>query len=344
MLTETSPPSTLLTTLLDDALRDGALYIDNSFLEGLTTCPRALFYSRIAKRIKAGAKPALNFGSAIHLALEHRYRHYANITPDPMLLEEQAKILTEYFATNPPEEGDYRTLNWAIEIVRRYNARYELEPFQLLQNSDGKVLVELPFAVPLFVYTTPYGRKIPVIYTGRIDLPVLWDDQVTIMDHKTTSMLGPQFSIGMQLSAQQRGYCWAYEKITGQKVGGYVANAIRVKEPPMYLTDPNSTRRGKSTVESWWNESFVRERFFIRPGDLEEWESNVVHLVQECFHHLLSGYMPMKTAWCNKFGQCQYFDICTLPREDRGILLQSGNYMDNTWDPLKDPVTGVING
>lgn len=340
MLTETQTNPDIL---LDQALRDGALYVDNSFIEGLTTCPRALAYSRIQKRIRSGSKPALNFGSAIHLALEYRYKNYAHCIPDPTLLDEQVSLLTKYFAENPPEENDYRTLNWAIEVIKRYNQRYEIEQFQLLTDKDENILVELSFAIPLYTHVTAQGRKIPVIYTGRIDLPVKMNDAVVIIDHKTTSMLGSQFSTGMALSAQQRGYCWAFNQLTGLPVSGYTVNAIRVKEPPMYLIDPTSKRRGSSTIEQWWNESFVRENYTIRAGDLDEWKNNVIHLVEELFHHLETNYMPMKTAWCNKFGQCQYFDVCTLPREDRGVMLSSGLYLDNIWDPLKDAVAPVMN-
>lgn len=329
--------------LLDLVLRDDALYIDNSFLEGFTTCPRALEYNRIRKRVRSGGKAALNFGSAIHLGLEYRYKNYGHSQPDPLLLEEQTKIFSEFFEKNPPDEGDYRTLNWAIEVMRRYNDRYDVEEFQLMQDETGKVLVELPFALPLYVHTTSYGRKIPVIYTGRIDLPVMWNGSIDIIDHKTTSMLGSQFTIGAQMSAQQRGYAWAYQTLTGQKVNGYTINAIRVKEPPIYMTDPNATRKGKSNPETWWNESLTRIRFPVIPGMLEEWHMNTIALVNSFFFELHNNYMPMKTAWCNKYGQCQFFEVCNMAREDRGVMLATGMYMDNHWDPLKDPVTGLLN-
>lgn len=327
--------------LLSQILRDGALYLDNSFMEGLTTCPRAVQYSRINKRIKASRSAALNFGSAIHLALEHRYKTYANIQPDPLLLEQQIEVLQKHFADNPPEEGDYRHLNWAIEIIRRYNDRYAIEQFQLLQNEKGEVLVELPFALPLFTGEC-LGQKIPVIYTGRIDLPIHIDGQLFVLDHKTTSMLGSQFSLGVQMSAQQRGYAWAMQQLTQEEVRGYVINAIRVKEPPAYLTDPDSKRKGKLTAETWWQESLVRERVYILPGMLDEWKRNTIALVNELFHHLSSDYMPMKTAWCNKYGACQYCEVCQLGQDDRGIMLSSGLFADNHWDPLKDPVQPLL--
>lgn len=330
-------------------LVDGCLFVDNSMLELLTTCPRALEYNRFHKRVAATAKPSLAFGSAIHLALEHRYRSYKNLQPDAALESEIAEMLTVFFESNPQPPDDYRTLNWAIEIVRRYNRIYDLEPFQLLVNDAGEPMVELSFALPLFTYTFPEKndgsifqnytpeQKIPVIYTGRIDLPVLWDNQLFVGDHKTTSMIGPSFFDKMKMSAQQKGYCWAFEELTSKTVSGYFINAIRVKEPPKSLGQEGG--RTKTTEAAWWRESFQRKRYFLQPGELTEWKHNAIKLVEEMFYHYQQGYMPMKTAWCNQYGRCPYFDVCSLPQSDRGVALQSNWFQDNTWNPLKQPTT-----
>ena len=342
-------------------LANGSLYVDNSMIELLTTCPRALEYNRFHKRVAAVSKPSLAFGSAIHLALEHRYKAYKNMAPDAILADEQSQLLSKFFEENPGDPEDYRNLNWACEIIRRYNDRYATEEFQLLTDENGEVQVEMSFALPLFnmevwlpdkalrglsVLIIPdevrigyIKASIPVIYTGRIDLPVMWDDQLFIIDHKTTSILGPQFGDKMKMSAQQKGYCWAFEQLTKKKVAGYCINAIRVKEPPAYLTNPDSPRKGKNTVDSWWQESFVRERYFLQAGEMEEWKRNVIALIEEMFWHYSNDYMPMKTAWCNQFGRCAYFDVCSLSGSDRGVMLSSGMFTENTWNPLKTPTT-----
>ena len=327
-------------------LVDGCLFVDNSMLELLTTCPRALQYNRFMKRIGATAKPSLAFGSAIHLALEHRYKTYRNLQPDVALESEIADVLSKFFSETPQPVDDYRTLNWAMEIVKRYNRTYDLEPFQLLTDPKGEVMVELSFALPLFTYLTDrpdilgiIGNSVPVIYTGRIDLPVLWDDQLFIGDHKTTSMLGPSFFDKMKMSAQQKGYCWAFEQLTGQDVVGYFINAIRVKEPPLSLGKEGG--RSKTTEATWWRESFQRERYFLQPGELEEWKANTILLIKEMFYHYQTGVMPMKTAWCHSYGRCPYFDVCSLPKDDRELMLSSGLFTDNKWDPLKKPTTSI---
>jgi hypothetical protein len=363
-------------------LVDGCLFVDNSMLELLTTCPRQLEYNKLFARVAAAEKPSLNFGSAIHDALEFRYVHGEAI--DPYVEQDQLTILNDSFARRPTPEDDWRNVNWAAELMRKYNELHRLEPFNLLQydtpivcprcqGADGiinakneamqclwcagtkvrKTMVELPFALELFTlprrmsersWVTEADRKhverhdgIPVMYSGRIDLPVFWDGGLFVMDHKTTSMLGSSFFERASMSAQQRGYCWAFNKLTGHKVHGYCINALRTKEPPQYIFNPTKAVPKGQSPEKWWGESFQREKFYTTPDAIEEWRQNTIELIHEFVWHYSRDVMPMKTAWCTQFGRCQYYDVCSLPRESRHLMLTSGNYTDNTWNPLREP-------
>src|ERR1035437_1735918 len=131
-------------------LTNGHLFIDNSTLELLTTCPRSMEYAKLEKRIINAPSPALDFGSAIHLALEERYKNH--IKPDEECYTAQAKVITDFFEANPPSNDEPRSANWALEVIKHYNQQYHTEPFNLLLDSEGKPLVELSFALPLFNY------------------------------------------------------------------------------------------------------------------------------------------------------------------------------------------------
>lgn len=327
-------------------LVNGSLFIDNSFIELLDTCPRALQYDRLLRRIGAGENAALNFGSAIHLALEYRYRHYRNAAPDYLLEEEQTKLLAQYFDEHPCPEDDWRNLNWCIEVIKKYNERYGIEPFNLLLDKDEQPLVELSFALPLFTWTNDKDylagdepKQIPVVYTGRIDLPIMTEGQLWIMDHKTTSMLGDQFFNEQRMSAQHRGYAWAFEQATGKKVTGFEINAIRSKQPPAYvLSGQEKDYKGKRlNPKQWWTESLQRERVYLQDHDLPYWKNNLIAKVKRFFHDYQEDYFPMQTKWCAMYGKCQYYDVCQLDPQSRGLMLSSGEFTDNLWTPLKQP-------
>lgn len=349
-------------------LVDGCLLIDNSiWVEGFSSCYRYLEYKALWKRTSKGENAALNFGSAIHLALDYRYRHYQNKEVDSAYFNEVAKIFTNFFAEHPLPENDWRNLNWTMETIKQYCEKYQKENFNLLVDKDGKTLVELSFALPLFTYTnywwitevekllllkagahllkhyaesddfgrTNYRVEIPVIYTGRIDLPISIDNRIFVMDHKTTENLGDWFWTGIRMSDQPVGYVWAFEQLTGMDVAGYCINGIRTKNPPQYVLDGKPYRGKTKSPAEWWNESLQREVYPVEKWKTEEWRTNTINLVEEFFWHYSRGAMPMKRKWCSSYGRCPYYDVCLLHPNDRQSMLQSGLYKDNDWTPLK---------
>ena len=311
-------------------LVDNCLFIDNSMLELLTTCPRALEYSKLHRRIGSAAKPSLTFGSALHLALEHRYRLCGSDVCTALEESDISKVLQEFYARpeNLPPEDEWRNLNWCIEVFKRYNLRYKVEPFNLIVNEKREPLIELPFALEL-CRRDVHEKEIRVMYCGRIDLPVLWDNQVVVIDHKTTSALGDFFFKDQRISPQMIGYCYAFEQLTGQKVSGFCINAIRSKQPPQKPT---------GGFDKWWEEGLARHKEYIFPHVIEEWHNNVLALIDEFFYHYQKDFMPQKKRWCSgKFGLCPYYDVCDLPPSQRGIMLESNLFMENTWSPLREP-------
>ncbi len=346
-------------------LIDGCLFIDNSgWIEGMSTCHRYLEYKGLHLRIPAAEKPALNFGSAQHLMLELRYVRHQSQPVNQQFQQDLSVVFTEFFEQHPNQSDDWRTVNWAMEVAKRYNAKYLTEDFNLLKyekpidcpvcqgtgddipdGSDGRqhclfcqgsgkreIMVELPFALPLFNHTQPNGQIIPIFYTGRIDLPIQKEGYIYVMDHKNMSQLGDMFWNEQRMTSQQRGYVWAFQTLTVKPVHGYVVNAIRTKEPPIYVQENKS--KGKYTPETWWEESLQRQRFLIKPSEIEEWKNNTIDLVEEFFWHYSRDYMPMKTKWCSSYGKCPYYDVCLLDSRDRGQMLASGMYTDNVWSPL----------
>lgn len=301
-------------------LVDGAFFIDNSALETLQTCPRAFEYSKLEKRIINKPTPALNFGAAIHVALDVRAQGGDYPT--------QIAAMEKHFAENPQEDEEKRDLNWAVELDKKYNEIYHTEPFNYLKDKDGKVLTELSFALPLFDYPMYEDEKpIPVIYTGRIDLPVLWNGTICIIDHKTASRLGQSYFDEKQMSAQLIGYCWAFEQLTGQQVTHFCIDAIRTGQIPA---------KPQGGIEAWWRETLQRQRYPVTPEQLVEWKKNTIALVEEFFYHYKKRFFPQKTVWCSgKYGKCQYFGVCTYPADKRASILASDEYVDNIWSPLK---------
>lgn len=332
---------------------DYILYIDNSALEMFNTCNRKSFHYLVRGRESTGVSAALTFGGAFHSALEQRYKRGLRFVDDNTtttigdkevrLSALQDAFIDRYMLGIKLHEDEHRTPDRCKNVVRAYNERYAQEPFEFIE-VNGKPLCEVGFAVPLCrvpVQRTMRGwqtdeptheiyiNDILVVWTGRIDLPVLWDGVPTIIDHKTTSMLGTTFADQFRLSPQMLGYCWAANNIPeltrligGKRFQSLCVNAACIRKP---------TRTGVPT-------EFVRNRYFYDDSLMDEWLLDTNCLVTEFIMNFVEGYFPKKANWCiGKYGACQYLDVCSMPvGNQRRVMLNSDRYRDVTWNPLDE--------
>ena len=310
----------------------------------------------------------MNFGSHMHSAFELWARQQEFGTSEAEIEEKVARLLEEEFRKEPTEDGDFRTLNWALEIYRQHSKRFGQTEYKLMRykepqpckycegrgyntsevdgieivnnclwcNETGRssIMAEVPFALPLFTYTSKSNtalKPIPVFYHGFVDLPVVIGEQTFILDYKTASRLGSGFFEDKKMSAQQKGYCWAFENLTGIKVAGFLVRALRTIEPPIYVVKGEASKKGEfKKIEDWWDESIQEERFYLGQGELEEWRLNTISLVEQFMGHYERDFMPQTGLWgqcVGKYGKCAYFDACsTFPASDRSLILNSGLY------------------
>lgn len=292
---------------------DNVLVIDNSRLEPFTTCPRLAQYRVVRKRTLSRSHSSLEFGKALHKAMEVRYTHPDINDPSDELFTRQVEVLQKDFEKIILEPDDFRTLDRAIDIVQKYNSYYRIEPF-VVATKDGKPYVELSFAIPL-------GEVdgIKIIWTGRIDLVIQDDKGFFVMDHKTTSMLGATYFQDFLISQQMIGYVFSARILTGLPIQGVVINALVSRKP---------TKTG-TAVE------FSREKIYFTEEHIEEWRTDVLHIAADFIRNVKRDYFPKHTKWCmGKYGKCEFHEVCTLPPTQREILLTSDLYKDDVWSPL----------
>lgn len=290
---------------------DNTIYIDNSTLERFTKCARSFEYYAVKRRQSAGQRIALVFGSAIHAAMEARY----NGATLAAQRDAGFKILNEIEI----DASEHRNTEFLERVIKEYDS-------YCLVNDDftpiavaGKRFVEQAFALPLGTVRGPKGVEYTVIYTGKIDLLVNHNGGIIPVDHKTTSMFGPSFFDDFVNSAQPHGYAWAAGQLLNQPITGYLINAIVVRKP---------TKTG-TAIE------FARQPYFIEPGRIDEWHENTLWLIQRAVNDWMNNMFPMYTSSCiGRYGKCEYFETCTVQKEGRERVLQSGLYQNVTWNPL----------
>jgi len=335
-------------SLLPPLLRNGAFYIDNSSFEHLFRCEREALYALIHKRQWNGDVSALNFGSSCHAGLAIRYRN-GGMAMDSF--QGMMEACSTSLAKLPCEPGDWRNLEYAVEVMRLYCLEYPYEDFEVLTmtqtdpkdplNKINVPLVELPFAVPLGTVVLPQPMlltsvddsdpdnklislteytEIPIVWMGKIDLIVRKSGKIWFPDHKSTSMFGPNYFDQFNLHGQFSGYKWALQEVLKTQVEGVIVNVLAIRKP---------TKTGKGI-------EFGRREIPIPQYQVDEWRDNTLSLLADFFSMLEYWDFPMRTVSCiNKWGRkCDYYGVCALPPNQREIYLNTGDYKNTTWSPL----------
>jgi hypothetical protein len=311
-----------------------ALRIDNSTLETFQTCSKAAKFYCVDRRQRVPSG-ALAFGSAFHIALDHIYRGGYGQADLGI-----AKAMEYLSANSSPNPDEWRTPALLQDSIQAYVKEYSKDDAIVPLRLEGKPMVEIPFSLVLgeipLDQTLPfktseltdeaddsplYIDKLIILWSGRIDIAGNYgDNDVYVIDHKTTSIGGPQFFADFYLSQQMVGYNWALRNILPtHKIVGTVVNAIIQRKP---------TRTGKGL-------EFSRQTYFHQDWHVSEWESDVMSEVSRFVYSLCENSFPKATKWCfGKYGRCPYHEVCTLPPAQRKFMLDSREYINVTWSPL----------
>lgn len=326
---------------MSSPIRDGCFFVDNSSIELITTCPWLAYVSIIRRLRPEGESSALRFGGFIHQAMEYRDR-LTGLGKD-WNENDQIALLTKLFTETPLETEGWRNLDNAVKVIRAYNAFYlkGKEDYTIATNpTTGQPYVEQPFACD----TGKTIRGLRIIYTGRIDRKVVMPDASSfIEDHKTSSVLGDTTFADWAISEQFRGYCWADRECTGTEPTGYRINVLGIRESINNAEYDDTLGKvmplGKSKAVPV---EFVRQTTYtqVPKGQLDEWFDNMLQQVDIFLYHRENFTshgvpFPRHHKHCiGKYGQCPFYNVCSLPAESRENALTSNAYKENTWTPL----------
>lgn len=328
------------------------LQIDNSSTELTTTCMRRALMGLLLGRVQ-GDKPALTYGSGIHLAMEYFYE-YRDFEDRDSLLLGMIEAGQKAFIHDVPLE-EWRTPDRLADALAFYVKTNHEDPMTVVWEG-ASAQIERAFSLPLCqidvggkvplcpkwdndepVFSTtddfyealvdghlpgevPVIKKILVYWTGRLDMLAQQNERTWIVDHKTSSIMGSAFWNNFKISSQMRGYKWAADQIwPDHEIEGVCVNVIVGRRP---------TRTGTSDEH--------QRRFFHYPEwSIEEWKRETQTVVSDFIGCLLRGKFPQSTAWCvGKYGTCEYFDVCTVAPALRHLALNTGEFQDNVWSPL----------
>ena len=290
-------------------LRDGALYIDASTLEGrYMSCPREYQYYGIYKRELVRSGAGLLFGKFMHEEL--LAPHYSGQHVD---IEEAITRFPVDLA------DDYRNAGYAKHVWNTYLETYPSEPFAVLK-VDDKPVVEKAFVLKVGSLKMPWG-PLDIHWIGKIDAVVSWGDQLSHIDHKTSSIGGESIWDQFANSTQQLGYTWAVQQLFGSQSNEFTINLVLTRK---------LTNTGKG-IEC------MRQRFNVDQEAIAEFPQRVMSVVKRLFYDSHNEEFPMHTSSCTrKYGKCDYLQVCKLAPSLREEMLSTSLYRDVTWSPLDE--------
>lgn len=300
--------------------------VDNFALSTHQTCP-AKYDLRIRQgyttRYRSGA---LGFGGALHAGLAEWYKGKG--------IGAALQAIHEVWPDNLPID-DYRTKEKCLNTMVEYSKNYPMETFKVIGMPDNPV-VEVAFTIETGMYlpcdecwlldSEPFEPlcencqkpKEPIEYGGIFDTLVEFSGQVFILEHKSTSVLGPSYFNQFKPNNQVTGYIWGASEMSGTKVNGAIINAIGIYKAGKTKFERHITTRNATAIEEWKRDVYA-ECLAIKSNERRE-------------------HFSKRTSACTLYGLCEFHSIHTLDHETERRKRLETDYVVDKWDYEKrDP-------
>jgi hypothetical protein len=329
-------------------LRDNnTLVISPTQLATMKCCPRQWLYGYIHRRVRAGAFAARDGGKAFDAALNRRYREAGASAVTPEIAARMLDDIDAGFAGLDLPLDEYRTAARYKEVVEAYNAHYGDESFDVLgvQVPFEVELGEVPARLPILEEDgSSFGyadRDVRVVLHGILDLLVRQRESglVLIADTKTSAKWDTRSEAGYENDGQMKAYAWSIPRVAAQaraagklteqlalfpeRVHGCMINAVVIRAPYKSAAYAASAKAQPRT-------EFTRRIFTYSEERLDEWRDDTLSQCEEALRWVASGHFRQNEKHCAHHygGMCPYRDVCTVPAEQREMVLASDLYQD----------------
>ncbi|MDR3572247.1 MAG: PD-(D/E)XK nuclease family protein [Anaerolineaceae bacterium] len=340
-MTDQSLDETLLTTGVASPFLPGTKIQycwDSTSLGWLKTCPRLYQYIMIDGWSGGEESPHLRFGIEFHAALElfDRLMAQGSSRRDALnaTLGATLQCIRDWSPDRESKAGHYKNPESLIGLIIDYLDNFSDDPCKTYIKADGTPAVELSFRFELdwgpaswecFPGNADDTERLditpgqPYLLSGHLDRVVDFNDQLLVMDRKTTTTtLGAYYFNKYEPNNQMSLYILAGRILLQAPIRGVIIDAAQIK-----LTEPNAFARG----------------FTYRTEDqLEEWLSDLHSLLTMNEIYAENNYWPMNDTACDNYGGCRFREICSKSPSVREKFL-AAKYTklpeSERWNPLK---------
>lgn len=286
-------------------------FIDNTARDAFVACP--LKWKRSFLDNLAPVEPSIHLHAggcfAFGIEVARRAFHEQSLSESDAL-SRGLEALISFWGDPAFGEDTAKSLPRMIWAFDDYFREYPL-PRDTIQPliKDGKAAVEFSFAIPLPINNPDSGE--PLVFTGRFDMLGLFNNALFVVDEKTTTALGQQWSQQWDLKSQFTGYCAAAREYGYPVVGAIIRGVGLLKEKTTFAQVLQY--RPDWQIDRWW-EQLLRD----------------VNRMVEAY--TTGVYDAALSEPCSQYGGCAFRRMCLSPTPEAWV---EGYFTERNWDPLK---------
>lgn len=307
---------------------------DSTSLGYLKTCPRLYQYHMLEGYVPKDESIHLRFGGEFHAAIQD----YENFRASGAGFEDAVRgtirnllVRIADFDPDPTTKaGHYKNPRTLLQLVVDYLDCYKDDPCETYILENGKPAVELSFRFELdWGPQTPisddnYGDGSqphiqPYLLCGHLDRVVTYNNELMILDHKTTTTTPSDYYFaGFSPNNQMTLYTFAGEVVLDTTIKGVIVEAAQI------------------CLET--SNKFVRSPQYRSNEVIEEWLTDLEYHLNAAEAYAAADHWPMNDTACGNYGGCKFREVCSRPAAIRPRLLAADFVQlpeNERWNPLK---------
>lgn len=300
--------------------------IDNTIAETFFACggkARYQYFEDWAPETNTNLHAGGAFAKGIEAA--RRAFHVERLTDEEAILRGMETAWAAYGAHLPPATS-HKTFQAVGRAVADYFFQYPLaeDIIQPYYPAEGKPAIEFNFTIPL-PFTNPDTGD-PLIYGGRCDMVGRYNDQVFVIDEKTTTSLGPSWERQWDMAGQFTGYCWAARE-HGYPVAGAIIRGISFLKDCRFGHAQVISPRTDYQIQFWYEQLRKKvAKMLVSYAEYRRLEAGGVDgpLLRDTFEF-------SHGAACKSYGGCPFARVCQSPQPDKVLEVY---FVKRQWNPL----------
>jgi hypothetical protein len=308
---------------------------DSTSLGWLKVCPRLYYYQMIEGWSSNEESVHLRFGQEYHHALQdYDISRVSGVKHDDAVHDVIRELLLRTADFDPDHK--VKTRGSLVRTVIWYLDQFKNEQTKTHILTDGKPAVELSFRFeldwgPQILYKQRFDGEgkpehtQPYILSGHLDRVVSLNDDLFVMDRKTTTAApGTWFFSQFEPDNQMSLYSFAGQVVLGTPVRGVIIDAAQILED-----------------ESRFGRGFT----YRTPAQTAEWLADLRYWLTLAEQYAINNYWPMNDKSCGHYRSekddrtgCPFRGICGKDPSVRETFLKTQFTKlkdEEKWNPLK---------